>query len=195
MACFFLTEPFIYEEDIWQVMSFKEGLNNKIMQKTSEQLGQMLRRYSKVFAIRFDLRFCLETYNNKMISKFRDRLNRRLSKKYKCDIGYVWVREQTESAETSHYHYVIFLNGHKTWKSFGFGKIIDSVCDSLNHFSPYYPKNNGYMIKRDDSKSIQRVIYRLSYLAKNESKGNRPRGVSDYGTSRLKSMRANRLNA
>lgn len=195
MACFFLTEPFIYEEDIWQVMSFKEGLNNKIMQKTSDQLSQMLKRYSKVFAIRFDLRFCLETYNNKMISKFRDRLNRRLSKKYKCDIGYVWVREQTESAETSHYHYVIFLNGHKTWKSFGFGKIIDSVCDSLNHFSPYYPKNNGYMIKRDDSKSIQRVIYRLSYLAKNESKGNRPRGVSDYGTSRLKSMRANRLNA
>jgi hypothetical protein len=186
MACFFRTEPFIYEEDIWQVMSFKEGLNNKIMQKTFDQLTQMLRRYSKVFAIRFDLRFCLETYNNKMISKFRDRLNRRLSKKYKCDIGYVWVREQTESAETSHYHYVIFLNGHKTWKSFGFAKIIDSVCDSLNHFSPYYPKNNGYMIKRDDSKSIQRVIYRLSYLAKNESKGNRPRGVSDYGTSRLK---------
>tara|TARA_R110001583_G_scaffold6076_1_gene31741 strand:+ start:3348 stop:3923 length:576 start_codon:yes stop_codon:yes gene_type:complete len=188
MACFFRTEPFIYEEDIWQVMSFKEGRNKKIMVKIFDQLFQMLRRYSKVFAIRFDLRFCLETYNNKMISKFRDRLNRRLSKKYKCDIGYVWVREQTESAETSHYHYVLFLNGHKTWKSFGFGKIIDSVCDSLNHFSSYYPKNNGYMIKRDDSKSIQRVIYRLSYLAKNESKGNRPRGVSDYGTSRLKSI-------
>ena len=188
MACFFRTEPFIYEEDIWQVMSLKEGRNKKIMVKIFDQLFQMLRRYSKVFAIRFDLRFCLETYNNKMISKFRDRLNRRLSKKYKCDIGYVWVREQTESAETAHYHYVIFLNGHKTWKSFGFGKIIDSVCDSLNHFSPYYPKNNGYMIKRDDSKSMQRVIYRLSYLAKNESKGNRPRGVSNYGTSRLKNL-------
>ena len=188
MACFFHTKPFIYEENIWQVMAFKEGLNNKIMNKTFDQLFQMLRRDSKVFAIRFDLRFCLEIYNNKMISKFRDRLNRRLSKKYKCDIGYVWVREQTESAEAAHYHYVIFLNGHKTWKAFGFGKIIDSVCDSLNHFSPYYPKNNGYMIKRGDSKSIQRVIYRLSYLAKNESKGNRPRGVSDYQTSRLKDI-------
>jgi hypothetical protein len=186
MAFYFSTEDFYYQDNIWQIMSFGEGSNKRIMSKIFEQLIYMLNRHSKVFIIRFDLRFCIELWDNKLISKFRSKLNRILSKKYNCDIGYAWAREQTSKTETPHYHYAIFLNGHKTRKSFGFGKIIDEICNSFIFISAHYPDNNGYMVYRGDSKSVQRVIYRLSYLAKNASKGNRPDGVSDYQTSRLK---------
>ena len=186
MAFYFSTENFYYQDNLWQIMSFDGGSNKRIMTKVFEQLIHMLNRYSKVFIIRFDLRFCIELLDNKLISKFRSKLNRILSKKYNCDIGYAWAREQTTETETPHYHYAIFLNGHKTRSSFSFIKIIDEICNSLLYISAFYPNNNGYMVHRGDFKSVQRVIYRLSYLAKNDSKGNRPVGVSDYQTSRLK---------
>lgn len=188
MAFFTRTENFYYQEYLWQVMSFKEGSNKKIMTKIFNEVNQMLNRYSKVFIVRFDLRLCIEQSDNNLIGKFRSKLNKILAKNYKCDIGYVWVREQTEEAETPHYHYAVFLNGHKTWKAFAYVKIIDEICNSLLYINPFYPKKNGYMIKRGDSKLIQKAIYRLSYLAKNVSKGNRPRGVCDYKTSGLKDV-------
>jgi hypothetical protein len=129
---------------------------------------------------------CIKLKDNKLISRFRQKLTRQLRNKYSCEVGFAWVREQTESADTPHYHYAVFVNGHKAQNSFGFAKVIDKICDSLLYISPYYPPNNGYMIKRGDSKSIQKVIFRLSYLAKNKSKNNNVEGISDYQTSRLK---------
>lgn len=186
MAHYFRVKDFIYQEQIWKVMHFKQGANDTITEKGCNQLNQMLSKYSKVFVTRFDIRICLEIKNNELISKLIKKLRSQVKTKYRCLMGFIWVREQTDSCETPHYHCAIFLNGHKAWKPFGLGEIIDRICDSLLYLSPFYPKNNGYMVKRNNSKSIQRVIYRISYLAKNESKGNKPAGISDYQTSRLK---------
>ncbi len=186
MALYFPVKDFIYQEDIWKVMHFKGGTNDKITEKALNQLNQILSKYSKVFVSRFDIRICIEIKTNELISKLIKKLRNQVKTKYGCLMGYIWVREQTGSCETPHYHCAVFLNGHKTWKAFGLGKIIDRICDSLLYLSPYYPKNNGYMVKRDNSKSIQRVIYRISYFAKNESKDNCSAGVNEYQVSRLK---------
>lgn len=187
MAFFISTKDFYYQDHFWKIMSFKEGTNTKIMTRIFEQVIQLIIRYSKVFIIRFDLRVCIAMSNNKLMSKFRDKLNRQLKKKYNCDIGYAWAREQTDLSNTPHFHCAVFLNGHKVQKSFPVGRVIDKICDSLIYISPFFPSNNGYMIKRADSKSIQRVIYRLSYLAKNTSKDNTPQGINQFQVSRLKS--------
>lgn len=186
MAFLTSTKDFYYQGYLWKIMSFKEGTNTKIMTSIFDQLIQLIIRYAKVFIVRFDLRFCIDMANNTLISKFRDKLNRKLRKKYNCDIGYAWAREQTNTATTPHYHCAVFLNGHKVRKAFPIGRIIDDICDSLLYISPFFPNNNGYMIQRRDSKSIQRVIYRLSYLAKNKSKENTAKGIANYQVSRLK---------
>ena len=167
-------------------MYFKEGSNDKITEQGFNQLDQLLTEYSKVFIKRFDIRVCIETVDNNLISKFIKKLRNQIKTKYKCLMGFIWVREQTDASSTPHYHFAIYLNGHKVRSTYNLGKMIDGICDSLLYLSPFYPRNNGYMVHRNDSKSIQRVIYRISYLAKNESKTNRPRNISDYQISRLK---------
>jgi hypothetical protein len=186
MSVYFPVKDFIFKENIWKVMYFKEGCNDKITEKAFNQLDQLLFKYSKVFITRFDIRVCIETINNELMSKLIKKLRNQIKTKYKSLMGFIWVREQTGDCTTPHYHCAIYVNGHKVRNSFNLGKMIDRICDSLIYLSPFYPKYNGYMVKRNDNKSIQRVIYRISYFAKNESKGNRPRGISDYQVSRLK---------
>ncbi len=163
-------------------MPFKAGLNQKILKRLLEQLFEMLDRYSKVLVVRFELNFYDNQSNNKTISKFRTNLTKKLKKKYGEDIGYIWVREQ---ATRVHYHLAFFLNGHKAHKSFGISELVQRVCFSLPDLSPYFPDNNTYMLKRQKPETMTAAIFRLSYLAKNETKETRERGKINYQTSRL----------
>jgi len=182
----YLTESYYYSDFEWQIMSIEEGINKKIMNKMFDQLATVINQHSKVFLVRFDVRLYVSSKTNILISKFRNLLNRKIQKKYNCKTGYIWVREQTLTAEHPHYHYAVFLNGHNIRKSFGLKPLIEHVCYLLVNISVYFPDNNSYMIKRDDLASIQQAIYRLSYLAKNQTKGFRAPQTSDYQTSRLK---------
>ena len=78
MSVYFPVKDFIFKENIWKVMYFKEGCNDKITEKAFNQLDQLLFKYSKVFITRFDIRVCIETINNELMSKLIKNLETKL---------------------------------------------------------------------------------------------------------------------
>ena len=62
------TEHFIHQETIWQVMHFKDGINKKIMGKLIDLMQFALSIYSRILAVRIDIKCYLENQNNKPIS-------------------------------------------------------------------------------------------------------------------------------
>ncbi len=164
------TEHFIHQELIWQVMHFKDGINKKIMGKLIDLMHYALSIYSRILAIRIDIKCYLESQDNKPISSFFSHLIPKLKRKYGNGVYYAWVREQGEASQCPHYHAVILFNGHKVNHP---SKIIELIKKdvSLNpHLGFYCPKNCYYNIKRDELSNQQALIYRLSYLAKQVTK-------------------------
>ncbi|PQJ53145.1 hypothetical protein BTO11_05350 [Psychrosphaera saromensis] len=189
MALRFEPVDFFYDNHLWKIMKFKRGIKTIIMNKIFEQMNNILTIYSKVLVVRFDLRTTQPMKDNKLINEFNKKFKQKLKKQYNCEVAYIWVREQTLTSNNPHYHCAVMINGHKAQSSFGIAKAITAAINNLSQpLSVYYPENNAYKIKRADAESVQRAIYRLSYLAKKETKGNRPLFTSDYQASRLKAI-------
>ncbi|HAS6021101.1 TPA: inovirus-type Gp2 protein [Vibrio vulnificus] len=180
------TEPFIFNEQIWQVMRFNEGMSSKIMRKIMEQLKALFSYYSKLLVIRIDFRSYMSTPNNKAMSSLMAKLTSRLKRRYRCNVGFVWVREQTEG--NPHYHAALILNGHKVNHSARVVRLVEELLEHDTTMGFYLPKNCYYLIHRNSTESQQAAVYRLSYLAKNATKGNRPSQTKDYATSRYKTI-------
>ncbi|WP_108649674.1 YagK/YfjJ domain-containing protein [Dongshaea marina] len=186
MAVTHEADLFDYRGWFWPVMSFSDGLRRSIMQRVIDQLEMMLLRYSRVLVVRFDLHLAEYSSNNGIISLFQARLSKRLKKKYGGEVGYAWVREQV-NAIAQHYHYALMLNGHKVNYPSSLLEMVEEIWCALGNPKPYTPKNCYYLIHRQRDDEIKKVVYRLSYLAKNYSKRKRGKQVKDYQTSRLKS--------
>ncbi len=162
----------------------------EIMYQTYSQIEAMLSHHEKVLLFRLEIHYHSFESTNQIISKLVSKLKRRLNTKaYKFikRLGYVWAREQ-KTSEAPHYHAVFFLDGDKYQYP---GKIIDlieDVCDRLDFPKPYTPKNCYYRLRRSQlgNRVMRSAIYRISYLAKVNTKGNRPEKTHDYGTSRIK---------
>jgi hypothetical protein len=77
------------------------------------------------------------------------------------------------------------IDGHKVNYPDEVNKKVKEIWRQLDG-SEYFPKNCYYNVKRDNYETIQRAIWRISYLAKVRGKGYKPDQTKNYGTSRIK---------
>ncbi len=180
--------PYLYNNRCWFILNNKGGTDKKIMNRIFHQLEAMQSHYSRMFVSQFILFPPKATYDNRLISDYFKALIYRLQVEYGCQIGYIWVRER-DKAEKQHYHCALYMNGHKVQHS---GRVLDiarTLWTDLYQGGFPIPENNYYMAERfakDNGQSMQAVITRLSYLAKNATKGMHSREVKRYNTSRIK---------
>lgn len=171
---------------VWEVMWFSQGLNRQILSKLFNSLKAYLTWHSKMYVIRFDISLYHSPSNNNTISKLRSYITKELKTHYKSRVEFGWVREQNNTDNKCHYHCFVLLNGHtcnSTNKTFS---IVRKAMSLVIDVTFYFPENCSYMVIRNELSTLQAVLYRLSYLAKNATKENNPALVKSYYLSRLK---------
>ncbi len=176
---------FLHNTKTYQVNPDKSGLYVETMQRIIEQFEIAQAKWKRVFVLRFDLHTHRYTDDNKLITAFNKRLFQKLKRHYGFkDIGFSWVREQ-ERAKTQHYHYVLFLDGRLIRHSSKISEMVSAAWeDPAGTFTVWHVKRPFYLTNSEDS--IQKAIYRVSYLAKARGKGNRPAQTKDFQCSRMK---------
>lgn len=157
-----------------------------ILMKTYNQMNAMLSHHCKVLVIRFDLRMTEYSPTNEVVSEIMRVMVKQLKQHYKMKrVGYVWAREQA-SSDKQHYHCALMIDGNKTRHPKKVLERLECITDARNQLPPYTPKNCYYNVTRGDLKAFSSALYRLSYLAKVNTKGMRPTFTNDYSTSRVK---------
>ncbi len=135
----------------------------------------------------------------------RDESERRYEGKrvHSTEIRYVWAKEQTADAPCPHYHMMIFLNRDAYYKLGNYESERMNLANKIRvawHSAVYdeninlqdckkmglvhFPKNAEYLIERNDTESIKKMLVRAAYLAKNETK-RRGQGYRCFGGSNL----------
>ncbi|MFL9593338.1 inovirus Gp2 family protein [Aeromonas schubertii] len=135
----------------------------------------------------------------------RDESERRYEGKrvHSTDIRYVWAKEQTADAPCPHYHMMIFLNRDAHYKLGNYesermnlaNKIRvawhSAVSDENINLQDckkmglvHFPKNAEYLIERNDTESLKKMLERAAYLAKYETK-RRGEGYRCFGGSNI----------
>ena len=163
--------------------------------------------WEMVFAVRPDyggvaIKVFVEELN-KLIGK--DIVNRRLNGKrvHPTTIRYIWAREQTADAAHPHFHMMIFLNRDAYYKLGNYesermnlankvrvawhSAVSDeniSLQDCKKMGLVHFPKNAEYLIERNDTESLKKMLVRTAYLAKNETK-RRGEGYRCFGGSNI----------
>lgn len=179
------SKEYFFKNQIFEVMDFKDGIDNKIMDTIINTLLNSLEKYSKILMIRLDIHLKQHTPNNQILSKFKQYLVRHLLESYCCDVQFMWVREQTSHSNYPHYHCFVLLNQHKVKNSWSLKKSIEYakfMTPNINSYE-YYPENNAYILHRSDCTTIKEAVYRCSYLAKNTSKEYTPTRIKRYQAS------------
>lgn len=186
------TCPFFrYEDEIYEVNAGGGmPIFSHQMRKMIEQLEYMLTYHRKVLVLVFNLHLPTGGYtaDNKVIARLFSKVRYGLSKLYGMKrLGYAWCREIMRS-DVQHYHVALMLNGSKIQFPH---KLLNWLGDWWRNSSKggflYIPKNCYYMLHRNDEMNTKAdIIYRLSYLAKVNTKQTRKGRTNDYGTSQLK---------
>lgn len=172
-----LTPNYPYEGYIWTVISGYQ-IRKDIMDTILTVLSEFFEKRSKLTAIRIDLHLKQWTENNAPVSEFFTTLRRNLFRHYgKIYNRYFWVREQNH-AKAQHYHIVLLVDGQFVKHSSTIEKIARSIW-SYGYLC--LPQRPFYHIHHEQIWRFCALVYRLSYLAKAETKGNRPKRVRDYG--------------
>jgi len=162
----------------------------EILYRTYEQIEAMLSHYSRVLLVRVDIRYHSAEQTNRVMTKFCGKFKKRLNTKaydYLNRFAYLWVREQKTSV-APHYHLVLMLDGRKFQKSHSIIELIEDICWRFGWPDPIPPKNPYYLLRRSEvgGQAMSDALYRISYLAKVNTKDKRPSTTHDYGTSRIK---------
>ncbi|WP_270831301.1 inovirus Gp2 family protein [Aeromonas sp. QDB03] len=121
----------------------------------------------------------------------RDESERRYEGKrvHSTEIRYVWAREQTADAPCPHYHMMIFLNRDAYYKLGNYESERMNLANKIRvawHSAVYdeninlqdckrmglvhFPENAEYLIERNDTESLKKMLVRAAYLAKSETK-------------------------
>ncbi|WP_413522672.1 inovirus-type Gp2 protein [Photobacterium phosphoreum] len=188
--------PFVYKNKVWRLLNSAGGHDKKIMRTIIDKLDIMHSYYAEVLTSQFILFPPKVPYNNQIISEFFTTLIPYLKRHYIDNapaiqlgrISYLWVREQSTS-DKPHYHCVLWLNEDKINSSYRILTLTKQLwCEQFGG-TLSMPDNNYYISKRlqaDSGVSLQEVICRLSYLAKNATKGCHSSKIKRYGASKLK---------
>ncbi|MGF1698216.1 inovirus Gp2 family protein [Vibrio lamellibrachiae] len=165
-------------------------VDNVFMKKIHGQLNIMHVSYSQINVIFFNLHLLEGELHpdNTTISTFIAKLRKVLkSKPYNLvRFAYVWVREQ-EKSDVPHYHLALIVDESRIHYPSKLLETLSSLWAKVSnggHFS--YVSDCYHIINRGDLSTLGDVIYRISYLGKLRSKGNRETNTNDYSMSRLK---------
>lgn len=163
------------------------GIYLSVVHKMIDQLEICQEKWGRVFVVRLEMRQRFYTGNNKLMSRFVCNIKKKLLKEYGIrEIGFQWVRELGK-ADAQHYHFVIFLDGYKVQSSWRVHAIARDVWEKIKvgNVMPYVKGKVSYDFRKGDETTKADVIYRVSYLAKENTKGVRDPQAKDYSSSRL----------
>lgn len=120
------------------------------------------------------------------MKSFNMKLERHFKKYHKIlRMGFQWVRESKEN-EPEHYHQVIMLDGNKIRNIKFIYEEMNRIWISVGGSNIHRPEDPYYNYIRGDYETLADIIYRVSYFAKNATKGNKDKQTKNYGTSRIK---------
>lgn len=164
----------------------KFGYFREILTAIHGQLNAMLSHHGKILMVRVDLHTERHSRDNLELSRFLEKVKRHCQEQYKAKrMGYVWVREQ-ERAKQQHYHLALILDANRVQHPARLLHWIGERWESRGHPKPWVPENCFTIVSRQNSEAFGEVFKRLSYLAKERTKGYRESTVNDYSTSRIK---------
>ncbi|WP_236642846.1 YagK/YfjJ domain-containing protein [Vibrio tubiashii] len=183
--------PFIRHRD--RVYKVNSGPQKPIfthqLRKILEQLDALESHHYRVLVVLFNLHMPFYTIGNQVMTKFLNKVRYDLSKHYKLTrLGYTWCRERN-NADNQHYHFVLMIDGSKVQHPKKLLRILREIwyaCSNGGHLQRL--NNCFYLLKRGDEMVRAEVTYRISYLAKVNTKQSREGLTNDYGCSRLKSV-------
>ncbi|MCP9269085.1 inovirus Gp2 family protein [Xenorhabdus sp. XENO-1] len=157
----------------------------KIMDSFMGVVCESFSRTSRVMMARFDLRVKEYNENNSVISNFIKLLRKKINQYSQAGVLHlVWVREQNKSPR-QHYHAAIFTDGHVICHPTNLLKLIEECWITTTGGSLSIPKNCYYDCKRGDGNQVGKMIYRLSYMAKNITKRRFNRNARRFSIARI----------
>lgn len=159
----------------------------------NNQIDAMVQRYARLYALRVDFFYKKGSDRFKNSSprsmEYELRLLMTEMMAYPAIVGYFWVVEWTPD-HGFHAHAVIWLNGHKTQRTYPFAEKAGSFWQELTkqegfhyrcEYHENYSANINMPINYNDPASIANIRYILSYLAKEEQK----EGLCCYASSEV----------
>ena len=164
------------------------GIYKEIIARFIDQFDIAFKVHKRLLVHRVDLHLNKFSSDNKVISRFMNRLKQWLKRNYGLEkIGYIWVREQ-ERSDKQHYHLALLLDGDKIRHPKRLNEQIKEMWLPLGHvpvtLNPYYTID-----KHNHNETRAEIIERVSYLAKVRGKRIRDKQTKDYQTSRLKNKK------
>jgi hypothetical protein len=171
--------------ETWRVYSKKRGYFTQMLRSMLDQLLSMISHHNKLLVLRLDLHQHEQQSSNRRITEFNRRFFDLINTHYEFTrIGYIWAREQNK-ANAPHYHYALFLDGNKVQHPHYLIEMAMTVWEFMDG-TIWVPANSYYKLSRQDSGVLQRVIFRISYLAKGIHKNHKSLTGKNYGTSKIK---------
>ena len=163
----------------------KKGIYKEIIKRFVSQLDIALSIHKRLLVLRVDFHLNKFSSDNKVISRFLNRLKQWLKRNYGLEnIGYIWAREQ-ERSDKQHYHLALLLDGDKIRHPKRLNEQIKGMWLPLGHvpitLNPYFNID-----KHNHNEKRREIIERVSYLAKVRGKRIRGKQTKDYQTSRLR---------
>ena len=179
--------------------------DEKILKKIKEQFDYAEQTKSKIWFMRYDVRFQgeeRERSDNQLFSEFQSKFIKNLTRQ-QLKPQYVAVRDQSREKH-QHYHVVLWLDGQKTqsihnhiqtaerlWdrtlalpeRPNGYGLVDDCTKSRAGQ-----KQVNGVMLRKDDpgyESKKDDCFRRASYLAKVNTKGNAPKRQRELFSSRI----------
>jgi hypothetical protein len=180
----------------------QQGCYENILGKMKIIFDDMITRHCKVFFIRFDARYPIDSFypdGNELFIRFMASLNRYLERQ-DLDPRYLWVREQSKEKK-QHYHCFLLLDGNKVqschyplkkaeelWnRALGLPLDTPGLIDHCDVSRSGAWQKNGIMINRGGGPELNDCFRWASYLAKVNTKGKVPNGVREIGGSQIRS--------
>ncbi|MDB1124673.1 YagK/YfjJ domain-containing protein [Vibrio algarum] len=159
----------VYKDVVFIIYQCTDGMNYDFVDRACELIDFTLTKSKRVLKIRFDLHIKSNPNDNKLMSLFQKQLRREIAKLdhhgHYPIFEFMWVREQNTSPYP-HYHCCLFLNNNAFRSDFNILKIARRLWLELAGGTIPYLSDNTYILRLDDPKTLQRAIYRVSYLAK-----------------------------
>lgn len=179
---------FVYQSYALPVYEWSEKAiypDKRIMCAILKKMAEVFNQSTKILVIRFDLHVKEFSDDNKIISSFNDHIKKIFACEYpNTNAHLIWVREHNKASK-QHYHCAILVDGQRVNHPGKLNKLLENAWNivSEGHFS--LPKNCYYLWRHGDNNMLGKIIYRLSYMAKNITKKRFNTHTKRYGISCL----------
>lgn len=161
---------FLFRDTLWPVWPKEADQDPKMMKRIFETVEQVLTLSSRLFAVRYDLHLSEYQADNRIIDQFHRLLFVQLHRKYpKSFVGYLWVREK-KSAKAQHYHYVLMMDGNYIRYPSKLTELIQQCWHQAAGKSVWVTENCFYFVQSNDIETYGKLMFRLSYLGKRQTK-------------------------